>query len=155
MSARGIGALSATMFLASHKNARGLIKVIPVAAAACGLGIAAFALSGNFVICIICLFIAGFAMMTQGASSNTVIQTIVDEDKRGRIMGLFAMSFMGVMPFGSILAGSVADRIGVQSTLLLGAAWCIIGASLFALKLPKLCELLRPAFANLDIPETD
>jgi MFS family permease len=155
MSAAGLGALSATMYLASRKNAYGLIKVIPVAAAACGLGIISFALSRNFALSVICLFMAGFAMMTQIASSNTIIQTIVDEDKRGRIMSLYAMSLMGVMPFGSLLAGSVADRIGVQFTLLLGAAFCIIGASIFAAKLPMLCKLLRPVFANMGIYETE
>jgi MFS family permease len=147
MSAAGIGALSATMYLASRENARGLIKIIPAAAAACGLGIAFFALSTNFALSIVCLFMAGFAMMTHIASSNTIIQTIVDEDKRGRIMSLYAMSFMGVMPFGSILAGSVADSIGVRYTLLLGAACCIGGALIFASKLPVLCKLLRPVFA--------
>jgi MFS family permease len=155
MSAAGIGALSATMYLASRRNAHGLIRIIPVATAACGLGIASFALSRNFVFSIICLFLAGFGMMIQIASSNTIIQTIVDEDKRGRVMSLFAMSFMGVMPFGSLLAGSVADRIGVQSTLLLGGACCIIGASIFALKLPMLYELLRPVFANMETRETE
>ena len=155
MSAAGLGALSATMVLASRRNARGLIKVIPAAAAACGLGIALFALSGNFGVSIICLFIAGFGMMTQIASSNTIVQTIVDEDKRGRVMGLYAMSFLGVMPFGSLLAGSVADRIGVQYTLLAGALCCIIGASIFAMKLPMLCELLRPVFAKMEICEAE
>ena len=155
MSSAGIGALSATMYLASRKNAHGLIKIIPAAAAACGLGIAFFALSRSFTLSIICLFLAGFCMMIQIASSNTIIQTIVDEDKRGRIMSLYAMSFMGVMPFGSILAGSVADRIGVQFTMLLGAACCITGALIFALKLPMLCELLRPVFANMGICETE
>jgi len=155
MSAAGLGALSATMYLASRKNAHGLIKVIPAAAAACGLGIAAFALSKNFGISIICLFLSGFAMMTQIASSNTIIQTIVDEDKRGRIMSLYSMSFLGVMPFGSILSGSVADRFGVQFTLLLGASCCIVGASIFAAKLPMLCERLKPVFANMGICETE
>jgi MFS family permease len=155
VSAAGIGALSATIYLASRKNVHGLIKIIPAAVAACGLGIAAFALSRNFAISIICLFLAGFGMMTQIASSNTIIQTIVDEDKRGRIMSLYAMSLMGVMPFGSILAGSVADKIGVQFTLLLGAAFCIIGASIFAAKLPMLCKLLRPVLANMEICETE
>jgi MFS family permease len=154
MSAVGIGALSATMYLASRKNAHGLIKVIPAAAALCGLGIAFFALSRNFAFSIVCLFMAGFGMMTQIASSNTIIQTIVDEDKRGRIMSLYAMSFMGVMPFGSILAGSVADRIGVQMTLLLGAASCITGALIFTLKLPHLCRLLGPVFADMEAGES-
>jgi MFS family permease len=150
MSAAGIGALSATMYLASRKNARGLIQIIPVAAAACGLGIASFALSRNFTFSIICLFLAGFAMMTQIASSNTIIQTIVDEDKRGRIMSLYAMSFMGVMPFGSLVAGSIAGKIGVQNTLLLGAACCLGGALIFALKLPVLVERLKPVFVCIE-----
>lgn len=155
MSAAGVGALLATMYLASRKNAHGLITIIPAAAVACGLAIGAFALSRNFAVSIICLFLAGFGMMTQIASSNTIIQTIVDEDKRGRIMSLFAMSFMGIMPFGSILAGSVANRIGVQFTLLLGAGLCIIAATIFALKLPMLCKQLKPVMTNVDICETE
>ncbi|HYA39873.1 MAG TPA: MFS transporter [Syntrophobacteraceae bacterium] len=150
MSAAGIGALSATMYLASRRNAHGLIKVIPTASVACSLGIASFALSRSFALSIICLLMAGFGMMTQIASSNTIIQTIVEEDKRGRIMSLYAMSFMGVMPFGSLLAGSIADRIGVQFTLLLGAACCITGASIFAMKLPMLCDRLKPVFADME-----
>ncbi len=155
MSAAGIGALGATIYLASRKNANGLIRIIPAAAAACGLGIAFFALSTNFVLSTICLFLTGFCMMIQIASSNTIVQTIVDEDKRGRVMSLYAMSFLGVMPFGSILAGSVADRIGVQMTLLLGGVCCITGALIFALKLPRLCELLRPVLGGVDICETE
>lgn len=150
MSSAGIGALVSTMFLASRKNAQGLIKVIPAASAACGIGIALFALSRNFTFSIICLFMAGFGMMTQIASSNTIVQTVVDEDKRGRVMSLYAMSFMGVMPFGSLLAGSIADRIGVQYTLLAGAASCIIGAAIFAGKLPMLCRKLGPVFASME-----
>jgi len=144
MSAAGIGALSATLYLASRKNAHGLIKVIPAAAGACGFAIAAFALSRSFTLCVFFLFLAGFSMMTHIASSNTVIQTIVDEDKRGRIMSLYAMSFMGVMPFGSLLAGGIAGKIGVQNTLLLGAACCIGGALIFASKVPMLVERLKP-----------
>ena len=155
MSAAGIGALSSTLYLATRKNAHGLIKIIPAAAAACGLGIAFFALSANFTLSLIWIFLAGFCMMTQIASSNTIIQTIVDEDKRGRIMSLYAMSFMGVMPFGSILAGSVADKIGVQHTMLLGAACCIAGGLVFALKLPTLSALLRPVWANMEPRETE
>ncbi len=149
MSAAGVGAVSATIFLASRKSAQGLIKAIPIAAAACGLGIAAFAVSRNFTLSIIFLYITGFCMMIQIASSNTIIQTIVDEDKRGRVMGLFAMFFLGMVPFGSLLAGSIAGKIGVQNTLLLGAVCCIIGAMVFALKLPMLVGILRPVFARI------
>ncbi len=147
MSSAGIGALASTLYLASRKNAHGLIKVIPAAAGACGFAIAAFALSRSFTFCVVFLFLTGFSMMTHVASSNTIIQTIVDEDKRGRIMSLYAMSFMGVMPFGSLAAGSIAGKIGVQNTLLLGAACCIGGALIFALKLPTLVERLKPVFA--------
>jgi MFS family permease len=147
MSSAGIGALASTLYLASRKNAHGLIKIIPAAAGACGFAIAAFALSRSFTFCVVFLFLTGFSMMTHVASSNTIIQTIVDEDKRGRIMSLYAMSFMGVMPFGSLAAGSIAGKIGVQNTLLLGAACCIGGALIFALKLPALVERLKPVFA--------
>ena len=155
MSAAGIGALSATMYLASRKNAHGLIKVIPAAAGAFALAVAAFALSRSFTLCVFFLFTAGFSMMTQIASSNTIIQTIVDEDKRGRIMSLYAMSFMGVMPFGSLVAGSIAGKIGVQNTLLLGAGCCIGGALIFASKLTMLCKLLRPVLADMQICEME
>ena len=155
MGSAGVGALAATMYLASRKSARGLINLIPAATAACGLGITSFALSRSFPFSIVCVFVAGFGMMIQIASSNTIIQTIVDEDKRGRVMSLFAMSFMGIMPFGSIIAGSVAGRIGVQNTLLAGAACCIIGASVFALKLSRLRELLKPIFASIEVCETE
>ncbi len=148
MSAAGIGALTATIFLASLRSAAGLIKLIPAAAAVFSLSVAAFAVSRNFILSVIFLLVAGFTMMIQIASSNTIIQTIVDEDKRGRVMGLYAMSFLGAMPFGSLLSGSIAAKIGVQNTLILGAACCLIGAAVFAVKLPLFCELLRPIFAD-------
>ncbi len=150
MSSVGVGALAATVYLASRKKVQGLMKLIPAAAGTFGLGISAFALSRSFTVGIFFLFVAGFSMMCQIASSNTIIQTVVDEDKRGRVMSFYAVSFLGVMPFGSLLAGSIAGKIGVQNTLLLGAALCIIGASIFASKLPKLIELLRPAFTRLE-----
>ncbi len=140
VSSSGIGALSATMYLASRKNAQGLIQIIPAAAVACGVAIGAFALSHSFAMCVLFNYLAGFSMMTHIASSNTIIQTIVDEDKRGRIMSLFAMSFMGVTPFGSLLAGSLAAKIGVQNTLLLGGSCCIVGSLIFAWKLPAFAE---------------
>ena len=90
-------------------------------------------------------------MMTQIASSNTIVQTIVDEDKRGRVMSLYAMSLMGMMPFGSLLAGTMAGKIGVQNTLLLGAAFCIIGALVFASRLRHLRALVYPIYVRMGI----
>ncbi len=151
LSAAGVGALTSTIYLASRKNVLGLYKVVPLAAGVCGVGIAAFAISRNFTLSLVFLFLTGFGMLTQIASSNTIIQTIVDEDKRGRIMSLYAMSHLGTMPLGSLLAGSLAGRIGVQNTLLLGAAFCIIGASIFVSKLPLLRELVYPVYLRMGI----
>lgn len=150
MSASGFGAVAATIYLASRKSVHGLVKLIPGAMGAFGAGVAAFALSRNLTFSLLCVFLAGFGMLTQIASSNTIIQTVVDEDKRGRTMGLFAMSFMGVMPFGSLLAGSAAASIGVRNTLLLGAAFCIAGALLFAARLPLLTRLLCPIYSRTE-----
>jgi len=150
MSATGIGALCSTIYLASRKNVHGLVRKIPLATATCGLAITAVALSRNFTFSMICLFFMGFGMLTQIASSNTIIQTIVDEDKRGRVMSLFAVALMGMMPFGSLLAGAVAEKIGVPDTLLMGAGVCFLGAVAFAVKLPRLTELLRPVLAGLE-----
>ena len=155
MSAAGIGALLATMYLASRKNARGLIKIIPVAAAACAAW--GLPLSPSGKLCLLHnLPLPGRVLHDDSHCIQQYdCKTRVDEDKRGRIMSLHAMSFMGVMPFGSILAGSIADRIVIQFTMLLGAAFCIIGASIFAFKLPMFCELLRPVFATMEIRETE
>ncbi len=150
MSSSGLGAIAGTIYLASRKNAKGLIKAIPVSAGIFGAAIAAFALSHTSMLCVLFVFFAGFSMMTEIASSNTIIQTVVDEDKRGRVMSLYAMSLMGVMPFGSFLAGSVAGKMGVQSTLLAGAAICVAGAAVFACRLPRLGHILQPVFSRIE-----
>ncbi len=150
MSSAGIGAVTGTIYLASRKDARGLIKTIPIAGCLCGVSIIAFALSRDVRFSACFLYLAGFAMMLLIASSNTIIQTIVDEDKRGRMMSLFAMSLMGTMPFGSLLAGVVARHIGVQNTLLAGASVCVAGAAVFAGRLPRLGCMLQPIFSRIE-----
>jgi MFS family permease len=140
MAMSGVGALTGAIYLASRRNVIGLGRIIPLASGFFGLGIIAFALSKNlwFSMAVIC--IAGFSMMVQTAASNTVLQTVVEEDKRGRIMGLFTMAFLGMAPFGSLLASSLAGKIGAPNTLLLSGTCCIIGALLFIRKLPSLRE---------------
>lgn len=154
MSSSGLGAIAGTLYLASRRNAHGLIKVIPMAVGIFALALAAFALSHTFTLCALFVFFTGFSMMTHVASSNTIIQTVVDEDKRGRVMSLYAMSFMGVMPFGSLLAGSLAAKIGVQDTLIAGAALCVLGAAVFSSRLPRLGRILQPVFSRID-PEPE
>jgi MFS family permease len=95
--------------------------------------------------------VAGFGMMVSMASSNTILQTIAEEDKRGRLMSLYTMAFAGVAPFGSLLAGTLSTRIGAPATLAIGGCVCLVGAGLFALQLPQLRALVRPIYGQKGI----
>jgi MFS family permease len=151
MAMSGIGALTGAIYLASRKSVIGLGKIIPMFSGLFGLAVIAVALSGALWFSMPAICVAGFAMMVQMAASNTVLQTIVEEDKRGRIMGLFTMAFMGMVPFGSLLAGSLASKIGAPNTLLLGGTCCVIGALIFVRKLPSLREKIRPIYIEKGI----
>ncbi len=151
MSATGVGALSGALLLASRKSVRGLGKWISNATITFGLGLIAFSFSRILPLSIILLFVVGFGMMVQMASSNTILQTIVDDDKRGRIMSFYTMAFMGMAPLGSLLAGSFASTIGAPYTLLIGGVVCIAGAAYFASQLPELRKEIRPVYERLGI----
>ncbi|MEN6330564.1 MAG: MFS transporter [Smithella sp.] len=131
MSSMGAGALFGAFYLASRVNAKGLRKNIPLAVCVLGLGLIGLSLSHLLWTSLILIFLAGFGMMIQIASSNTWLQTNVDDDKRGRMMSFFAVSFLGMAPFGSLLAGSLAARLGVEPTLFAGGICCILGALFF------------------------
>jgi MFS family permease len=134
MSALGGGALMGAFYLAARTDVKGLRKIINLAALLFGIGLIGLSLSNYLWISLLMTFIAGFGMMVQVASSNTWLQTNVDDDKRGRMMSFYVVSFMGTAPFGSLLAGSMARAIGVSNTIFIGGAACIIGA-IFFLKL--------------------
>jgi len=151
LAASGIGAFAATMYLASRRSVIGLGRLIAISCALFGVGIAAFALSSLLWVSLLSLMVAGFGAMMQVAASNTILQTIVDDDKRGRIMSLFTMAFMGMTPFGSLFAGALAARIGAQVTVQIGGLACLVGALLFAAWLPTFREKVRPIYARLDI----
>jgi MFS family permease len=151
MAMSGVGALAGAIYLAGRKSVVGLGKIIAFASGLFGLGIIMFALSKVLWLSMTIICIAGFAMMVQMAASNTILQTIVEEDKRGRIMSFYTMSFMGMAPFGSLLAGSLAHKIGAPNTLLLGGMCCIIGAFAFMRKLPLLTEKMHPIYVSKGI----
>jgi MFS family permease len=151
MASSGIGAFTGTMYLASRKSVIGLGRLIAIACALFGAGVAAFALSANLWFSLCCLLIAGFGAMVQVASSNTILQTIVDDDKRGRVMSFFTMSFMGMTPFGSLFAGALAGRIGAPATVQIGGVACLAGALLFAFWLPSFRDKVRPIYTRLGI----
>jgi len=151
MAASGVGALSGAVFLASRKSVLGLGKMIPLMAGVFGAGLIAFSFSRVIWLSMILMVATGLGFMIQMATSNTLIQTIVDEDKRGRVMSFYTMAFMGTAPFGSLLAGTLADRIGAPYTLLIGGAGCIVGALWFARALPRLRVFVRPIYIEKGI----
>jgi len=151
MTAAGSGALVGTLYLASRQSVRGLGLVIVRATVLFAIGVATFALSSNFILSLAALALAGFGAMTLVASCNTVLQTILDEDKRGRVMSFFTMAFIGVAPFGSLGAGAMAGIIGPRDTLLLGGVGCLVGAAVFARHLPQIREKVRPIYLRMGI----
>ncbi len=151
MGAAGVGAIVAALSLAARKSVRGLYRVIPMAAALMGCGLIAFSFSRNLWLSLVLMGVAGFGMMQEYAASNTVIQTIVDDDKRGRVMSYWTMAYMGASPFGCLLAGSLAPLIGAPGTVLLCGIGCILGAAWFSLQIPKLRPVIRPIYEQLGI----
>jgi MFS family permease len=151
MAASGVGALMGAMFLASRKTVLGLGKFIPLMAAAFGAGLILFSFTRVLWLSLGLMVVTGLGFMVQMAASNTVLQTIVEEDKRGRVMSFYTMAFMGTAPFGSLLAGSIAERIGAPHTLLFGGLGCIIGALWFASSLPALRRDVRPLYVKIGI----
>ncbi len=151
MGASGLGALTGAIYLASRRSVLGLGRIISLAAGIFGLGLISFSLSRLFIPSLVLMVITGCGMMLQMASSNTVIQTIVDDDKRGRVMSFYAMAFMGTAPFGSLLAGGLAKWVGAPFTLMIGGITCIIGAILFIRKLPELKKRVHPIYVKLGI----
>ncbi len=151
MGATGLGALTGALTLASRRSVVGLGRWIPIAAATFGAGLVAFSFSRILWLSVILLFISGVGMMVQMASSNTILQTIAEDDKRGRVMSFYTMSFMGMIPFGSLLAGSFASMIGAPATLTISGVVVIIGAMIFARQLPALRAEVRPIYAKLGI----
>jgi MFS family permease len=125
--------------------------VIPTVAAVFGGGLIAFSFSRNYWLSLALMGFTGFGMMKFAAASNTVIQTIVEEDKRGRVMSFYMMAYMGASPFGSLLAGSLAPVLGAPGTVLLCGAGCIAGAAWFWFQRSKLRPIIRPIYEQLGI----
>jgi MFS family permease len=151
MGASGVGALAGALYLASRRGVLGLGKMIPIGAGIFGLGLIAFALSRNFVWSLTLLTGVGFGQMIQLATSNTLLQTMVDDDRRGRVMGLFTVAFVGMAPVGSLLAGALTGVIGAPWTVCVGGIACLVGAGVFARRLPQLRVKARPIYVNKEI----
>ena len=149
--ASGLGALTGGIYLSTRRTVLGLGKIIAFAPILCGVGIIAFALSHVLWFSLLAAMVIGLGSILQIASSNTIIQTIVEDDKRGRVMSLFTMAFLGMIPFGNLFAGSLASKIGAPNTLIIGGCCCILGALLFAQQLPTLRRLIQPIYRRAGI----
>jgi MFS family permease len=151
MGAMGVGALISALALAARKSVLGLVRMIPLAAAVFGLGLIGFGLSRVFWLSMIMVLIAGMGMMQGMAGSNTIIQTIVSEDKRGRVMSYYTMAFVGMAPFGSLLAGSMAHAVGAPWTVIANGSAVLLGAAWFWTQLPAVRREIRPIYRELGI----
>ena len=150
MGAMGVGALISALSLAARKSVRGLVRMIPIAAAVFGLGLIGFGLSHVFWLSMVMVLVAGMGMMQGMAASNTIIQTMVSEDKRGRVMSYYTMAFMGMAPFGSLLAGTMASAVGAPWTVIVNGSVVLLGAAWFFTRLPAIRAVIRPIYRRWD-----
>src|ERR1700722_4335249 len=151
MGAVGVGALISAISLAIRRTVRGLGRMIPIATAALGAGLVGFGLSKYFWLSMLLLLVCGFGMMQQMAASNTIIQTVVDDSKRGRVISFYTVAFVGMAPFGSLLAGALAHAIGAPRTVIFSGACCLAGAAWFTSQRPAIRAWIRPVYRELGI----
>ncbi len=149
--AMGMGALVGALVLASRKSVLGLGRQVFWASGVFGLSLIAFSTSTVLWLSLLLLVATGFSVMMETAASNTILQTIVDDDKRGRVMSFYGMAFLGVAPLGSLLAGSLASHIGVTLVMQLAGAMCVVGSLVFARRLPALRKMIRPIYQRIGI----
>ena len=151
LGASGVGALASAVSLALRKTVRGLTTMIQISAALFGIGLICFGLSRLLPLSMFLMLIVGFGMMQGMAASNTVIQTLVPEDKRGRVMSYYTMAFVGMTPFGSLLAGSLAHQLGAPKAVMITGAFCLAGAAWFSTQLKSIRTIMRPIYIEMGI----
>lgn len=151
MSAGGLGAFLGAMYLAARKTVLGLGRVIAISTALFGLSLIAFAFSTSLTVSLFLLTLAGTAAMISWAGTNTVIQTLVTDDKRGRVMSFFGMTFMGGMPLGSLIYGRIATTLGAPFAVILGGVMVTLGGVFFGVRLPAIRAMARPVYIERGI----
>ncbi len=151
MAATGLGALAGAVTLAMRPSVLGLGRVIAWSSSLFGLGLVGLGLSRNLWVSLLAVAAAGFGLMRHMASTNTILQTIVEEDKRGRVMAYYAMAFQGVTPFGSLVGGAIAARIGAPWTTVAAGIICLAGSAWFARQLPGLRQIIHPIYVERGI----
>jgi len=151
MGAMGTGALAGTLYLATRPSVLGLGRVIVISTALFGAGLICFSFSRSYYLSLLLMLPTGFGMIVEMTSTNTVLQTLVEEEKRGRVMSFHMMAIMGMVPFGSLLSGTLASHIGAPGAVMISGIACIIGSVMFARKLPALRQMARPVYIERGI----
>jgi len=151
MGAIGTGALIGALFVAAKKNVAGLEKLLSWAGLIFGISICIFALSHSLFLSLIILTVSGFGMFAQITCSNTILQTLVEDNKRGRVMSLYTMAFMGMVPLGSLYVGILAHYIGAPNTLIINGILMIVSSFIFMKYLPRLTEIMHPIYRQKGI----
>jgi MFS family permease len=151
MAASGVGALTSAISLALRRTVVGLGKMIAISSGMFGVGLIVLAMSRNLWLSLPLMMITGFGMMQQMAASNTILQTIVEDDKRGRVMSFYTLAVLGISPIGSLGAGTFAAKFGAPATLIVGGACCIAGSLWFVRELPIIRHVIRPIYRHLGI----
>ncbi|MBW4451724.1 MAG: MFS transporter [Nostoc indistinguendum CM1-VF10] len=151
MAASGVGALTGGIYLATRQTILGIDKLIAIAPAILGIGLIAFSLSRFLPLSLFTMLFVGLGTILQIAASNTFLQTIVEDDKRGRLMSLYTMSFLGMIPVGNLLGGFLASRIGATNTLIIDGIVCILGSIIFSRQLPALRKIMLPIYEQKGI----
>jgi MFS family permease len=151
MASSGVGAVCGALWLASRTSVLGLSRTLVATGTLLGVGLIGYALSPWLILSMTFLLAVGGGLMVSMGASNTIIQTLVDEDKRGRVMGFYAMALFGMAPFGSLAAGALAERFGAPATVMACGAATLVGVALFARKLPELRRHIRPIYRRLGI----
>jgi MFS family permease len=151
MGAVGVGSLISALSMVMRRSVRGLTKMIPIAASVFGIGLICFGLSHVLWLSMLMMLVTGFGMMQGLTGSNTIIQTLVDEKMRGRVMSYYTMAFVGMAPFGSLLAGALAHAIGAPRTVIVSGVACILGSIWFTSQLAAIRKDIRPIYERLGI----
>ncbi|MFH1074258.1 MAG: MFS transporter [Candidatus Firestonebacteria bacterium] len=137
MAAAGFGALIGALYLGGRKSSEGLGRIVILSSILFGIGLIMFSFTRTVWTSALFLIVSGFGMMVQATGTNTILQTVVEEDKRGRVMSLYTMAFMGMQPFGSLLIGQLAAAFGIPATILIGGVACGTSAVFIGWKMLK------------------
>jgi MFS family permease len=151
MGASGVGALTSALSLAVRKSAVGLTRMLQIATAMLGSALILFGLSHMLWLSLVLMVFVGFGLMQVASASNIIIQSLVTEDKRARVMSYYTMAFFGAAPFGSLMAGALAHQIGAPYTVMITGACCIASSLWLALELPKVRAVMRPIYQEMGL----